>query len=223
MKWWPTLLLAVVAASAADAPRPCRLMPVGDSITEGGKTFSVYRYPLLKLLTDAGYRVEYVGSKVSDSPAGKLHHEGYGGRNAEYLATVVPEHFAQTPADIVLLHCGHNHFVDEHPVPGIVKATEQLIAACRKVNPRVTVLLAQVITSGKLPKYAYIPELNVALAELGKQLNTAEAPVVMVNQAEGWEPERDTITDKVHPNEQGAAKMAAKWFAALQTVLGPAR
>lgn len=51
-----------------DLPHP----PVGDSITEGGKSFSNYRYPLWEKLHAAGYHVEFVGSRTSKSRVGPL-------------------------------------------------------------------------------------------------------------------------------------------------------
>lgn len=208
-----------VSAAQAGESKTWRIMPVGDSITEGGGSFSVYRYPLLKLLTEAGYAVEYVGSKASDSPAGKLRHEGYGGKNAEYIASIIGDHFREHPADLVLIHAGHNHFEHERPIPGICAATEKMIADIRATNPRVIVLLAQVVTSGKLPKYSYIPGLNKQLAELGKKLDTPDSPVIVVDQAAGWDWRADTVADHVHPNAQGAQKMARRWFDALAKVM----
>lgn len=199
----------------AMAAEPVRVMAVGDSITEGGKTFATYLVPLARRLKDAGYAVEFVGSR---GEAG-LRHEGYGGKTVEFLAEQVPAHFAATPAAVVLLHAGHNHFSEQRPVPGIIAATEKLISSFRRVNPRVTVLLAQVIPSGKLPKYDYIPELNVALAALASRLNSADQPVRLVNQADGFDWHTDTIDDHVHPNAAGAEKMATRWFDALRHVL----
>jgi lysophospholipase L1-like esterase len=214
------LTLALPAAPAVNAPaKTYRIMPVGDSITEGGKSFSNYRLPLLEKLTAAGYHIEYVGSRKSDSPRGPLPHEGYGGKTAEFLATAAPKSFRDHPADIVLLHAGHNHFAEENPVEKIVAANESMIRAFRETNPHVIVCLAQVIPSGKLPKYAYIPKLNEQLAELAERLNTPDHPVILVNQAETFDPEKDTIQDKVHPNEQGAEKMATQWFNALTKIL----
>jgi lysophospholipase L1-like esterase len=194
-------------------------MPVGDSITEGGKTFSTYRVPLLEKLRAAGYRVEYVGSRTRPSPLGPLQHEGYSGKNAEYLARVVGKSFHDHPADVVLLHAGHNHWAEQKPVPGIIAATESMIATFRAQNPRVVVLLAQVIPSGKLPKYAYIPELNLQIAALAARLDRPDQRVILVDQARGFDPIEDTISDHVHPNARGAEKMASKWFDALVTVL----
>lgn len=214
-------LLAFTAWSVASATEQkiYHILPVGDSITEGGGNFSNYRYPLLKKLTAAGYRVEFTGSRTSASPVGPLRHEGYGGKNAEFLAGVLENYFRTNSADIVLIHSGHNHTNTEAPVRGIVAATEALIRTARNANPHVIVLVAQVIPSGKLPKYEYIPELNVELAKLPARLTTQESPVIGVNMADGFNWRTDTISDHVHPNSLGAEKMAAKWFAALTNAL----
>ena len=111
--------------------RAVKLVFVGDSITEGGSTFSNWRYPLWEKLYTAGYLVEYTGTRKSPSRIGDLPHEGYGGKNSGFLAATVPANFEKSPADIVLLHAGHNHFAEEKPVPQILKDTEALIAAFR--------------------------------------------------------------------------------------------
>ena len=214
--------LAFAAHATAAVPQPpVRLMAVGDSITAGADFFSNYRYPLWEKLFAAGYVVEFTGTQTSATRIGPLAHEGYGGKNTEYLAAAVPEKFRTHPADIVLLHSGHNHTVEEKPVPGIIAATEKLIASFREVNPHVTVLLAQVIPAGKLPKYSYLPELNAALAALAARLDQPGQRVVPVDQATGFDWTTDTVADLVHPNAQGAEKMAQAWFAALQKILPP--
>ena len=81
-----------------------------------------------------------------------------------------------------------------------------------------TVLLAQVITAGKLPKYSYIPELNAELARLAEKISTPAQPVIIVDHATGFDWRTDTIADLVHPNAAGAAKMAQRWFVALQAL-----
>jgi lysophospholipase L1-like esterase len=213
------LVLLTLLPPLHGAQKTYRIMPVGDSITEGGESFSNWRYPLWEKLFSAGYLVEYVGSRKSPSRIGDLAHEGYGGKNSGFLAATVPGNFKKHPADVVLLHAGHNQFADQKPVPRIVEDTEELIAGFRAVNPEVIVLLAQPITSGKLPKYSYIPELHGELAKLASRLDRAESPVRIVPQGEGFDPHKDTVADLVHPNESGAAKMAGRWFEALVKVL----
>lgn len=208
----------VLAADLA-GQRIYRIMCVGDSITAGGTNFSSYRFPLWEKLFTAGYLVEYVGTQTNLSRIGPLKHEGYGGKTAEFLAANVGERFRKLPADVVLLHSGHNHKSEEQPVDGIVAATERMIGSFRESNPQVIVLLAQVIPSGKLPKYSYLPLLNEELAKLAAKLNSPTQPVVLVNQADGFDWATDTVKDKVHPNARGAEKMAARWFVALTNVL----
>jgi acyl-CoA thioesterase-1 len=200
-----------------------RIMCVGDSITEGSGSFPAYRLGLWRKLTAAGHSVEFVGSRVTPNAGNTLEHEGYGGKTAEYVASVLPVTFAAHPADVVLIHSGHNHFDTDNPpdgpVPLIVEATESMIDTCRALNPEVTVLVAQVITSNKLPKYSYIPDLNVALAALAARKHTLAQPVYAVDLATGFNPATDTITDLVHPNAAGSEKMATKWFEALDAIL----
>lgn len=206
-------LLSFLFCSAA---APVRLLCVGDSITQGGKTFVTYRLPLDQKLRAAGLNFAFVGSQSSEGPHGPLWHEGYGGKNAEFLAGILPQKLKQAKPDIILLHCGHNHSAEEKPVPGIIASERAMIEAARKQNPMVVVLLAQVIPSGKLPKYAYLPELNQAQVLLARELSRPDAPVMIVDLATGFDPQKDTILDKVHPNAQGAEKMSAKWLVALQ-------
>ena len=87
------------------------------------------------------------------------------------------------------------------------------------MNPTVIVLLAQVIPAGKLPKYSYLPELNAELAHLAAKLHAPAQPVLLVDQATGFDWRTDTGGDFVHPNAAGGAKIAQRWFEALQPLL----
>ena len=213
-------LLLGAALSGAAEPAPSRIMAVGDSITQGGgKTFATYRLLLVEKLKAAGVRCEFVGSRPTEGSATPLWHEAYGGKNAEYLASILEAKLKAHPADIVMLQAGHNHFVEEKPVAGIVAAHREMVATARRLNPKAIVFIAQVIPSGKLPKYAYIPDLNVALAALVKELHRPEQPVYLVDLATGFDPAKDTIADLVHPNASGAEKIAQRWSEALTKVL----
>lgn len=203
------------ATSAEPARQLWRIMPVGDSITQG----TSWRPVLADKLKAAGVGFEYVGSQG----VAPLRHEGYGGKNVEFLAKTVPANFSNAPADIVLLHCGHNHFAEEKPVPGMIAATERLIVDLRSRNPRVVVLLAQVIPSGKLPKYSYIPEFNVELGQLARRLHSPAQAIVLVDQSAGFDWTVDTGSDLVHPTAAGGAKIAQRWFEALVPILSAPR
>lgn len=64
--------------------------------------------------------------------------------------------------------------------------------------------MAQVVESGKLPKYSYIPDLNKEIAKMVKSLHSKQ--VVLVNQSKGFDWKTMTIADKVHPNQKGVSR-----------------
>src|SRR5260370_6125031 len=49
---------------------PVKIMPVGDSITEGKYTQGGYRKPLYQLLKDNGYSATFVGKEDNGDPCG---------------------------------------------------------------------------------------------------------------------------------------------------------
>lgn len=195
------------------------ILGLGDSITEGGSAFKTYLHLLSQQLFTARYNVEFIGPNSDKSGMSNIKNAGYGGKNVEFLENCIDSIYTKYPANIVLLHAGHNHFSDENPVPGIVAAHKSIIKKIKAINPEVEIFVAQIITSGKLPKYSYIPKLNQQILLMVKQLHDEGHFVTIVNQAKGFNWKVDTIEDKVHPNEKGAKKMADKWFSSLIEIL----
>ena len=201
-----------LSAHSKDTPT---ILAIGDSITQGGKTFICYRQVLIPELRKRNIGFTFIGPNQDAVSA----HAGYGGKNTRYLLSITKDVYSRYPADIVMIHSGHNSFSKDKPVPGIIHDTEAMIDNIREINPDVIVLLAQVIPSGKLPKYSYIPELNQELSSLFGRLNKLWQSIILVNQAEGFHWKTDTVNDKVHPNASGAKKMAEKWIDALLPLL----
>lgn len=191
------------------------ILALGDSITTTGKDFVGYRQVLIPELRKKGLAFEFIGPNKDATSA----HAGYGGKNTNYLLRISKDIYSRYPADIVLIHSGHNSFSEDKPVQGIIHDTEAIIENIRNINPGVTILLSQVIPAGKLPKYSYIPELNKELASLSERLISKGYFIILVNHAEGFDWKTDTVEDKVHPNANGAKKMAQKWMDALIPLL----
>ncbi|MBP5285141.1 MAG: hypothetical protein ILO34_03415 [Kiritimatiellae bacterium] len=223
------IAIAVAIAPCVSHPAPAEtpsakkhvsICCVGDSITEGGASFRSYRVPLESELAAAGYEVEWKGSHATPASGSSRAHEGWSGKSAEQVAAIYARNADADVADVLLLHAGHNHDAEREPperiVSAVVGAHRRIIAAARERNPKVKVLYAQVIESGKLPKYSYIPALNEAIARTAAELSRPSSPVVCVDMATGWNWAEDTVADKVHPNAKGAEKMATKWLAALR-------
>ena len=210
--WGLILCVSGLSAHSKDTPT---ILAIGDSITQGGKTFICYRQVLIPELRKRNIGFTFIGPNQDAVSA----HAGYGGKNTRYLLSITKDVYSRYPADIVMIHSGHNSFSKDKPVPGIIHDTEAMIDNIREINPDVIVLLAQVIPSGKLPKYSYIPELNQELSSLFGRLNKQWQSIILVNQAEGFHWKTDTVKDKVHPNASGAKKMAEKWIDALLPLL----
>lgn len=210
------LLLLMGACLAQDKPvgKPT-LLCIGDSITQGGEAFVGYRQVLIPELRKRGVSFECIGPQRDETSA----HAGYGGKNTAYLKSISQEIYQKYPADIVLIHSGHNSFSKDKPVPGILADTETIIRNIHTINPKAKVLLAQVIPSGKLPKYDYIPDLNRQFPELAKRLNKEGMSVTIVNLEDGFDWRNDTVADQVHPSASGARKMADQWLKALLPLL----
>jgi len=193
------------------------VLGLGDSVTRGGETYQSFLFPLWEKLFAAGYSFDFVGPNESTYLNKTLSNSGFGGKTTEYLAAQTNRIYQRYPADIVLLHADHNYFDTENPIAGIIKAQQSIIHTILKINPEAKILVAKVITSGKLPKYSYIPALNEAIEQMVKQMDSKN--VFLVDQAKGFDWEKHTIADKVHTNLAGAEKMAEVWFVALKQIL----
>ena len=222
-------ICAFAHCAAETAASEFSVCAVGDSITQGGSAFTSHRIALERRFSELGWSVEWKGTRVDASWGSTNPCEGYSGKNAEFIAGQYEAHAPEVAADVLLLHAGHNYnagdaslsptpMSEEDIVAAVTNAHARIIAAARAQNPNVIVLYAKVITSGgnRAVKYSYIPALNDAIAVNAAGLDTEASPVVVVDMADGWNYATDCVSDCVHPNDTGAAKMAAKWIAAFQ-------
>ena len=201
----------------ANMEKELSILGLGDSITEGGAEFDSYLFPLDSMLKTAGYHIKFIGPRQTTQNNHTLHHAGFSGKNVEFIAKKIDSIYTVFPADIILLHSGHNHFVEEKPVKGIINAQKKIIDLILQKNPRAIIFVSAVITSGKLPKYEYIPELNQEIEAMVKTLHNKQ--VVFVDQQKNWDWTKFTIHDKVHPNTRGAIKIGENWFRAINKII----
>lgn len=192
------------------------VMGLGDSITAGGSKNPSYLFSLSEKLEQEGYMANFIGSRQSTLDAKTINHSGFGGMNAEFLDMHIDSIYREFPADVVLLHAGHNYFVENKPVSVILAAQRSIISKIININPNARIFVAQVIESGKLPKYSYIPELNDGIKLMVKDLGKTWSGIYLVDLAASFDWQSDTIEDRVHPNAQGSEKIAETWFRALE-------
>jgi lysophospholipase L1-like esterase len=135
--------------------------------------------------------------------------------------------------DVVLLHIGTNDIGNAplgDPTPTIDQAAANvglIIDTLRapSANPNVKVLLARVVpllpaASGYGARSGLISEYNDRLSALAAAKSTAQSPVIIVDQFNGFSPSGQHF-DGIHPNLYGEWLMADRFQIALQAVLNP--
>jgi acyl-CoA thioesterase I len=201
-----------------------KIMAVGDSITQADADHDSYRRPLWQSLQGAGYRVDFVGSQTEHRRGPAPHsdfdrdHEGHWGFRTDEVLDVLPPSASAAGADIVLLHLGHNDVFERQSNGSTLGELSAIIDVVRGANPRVTVLLAQIIPTENDSVNQDIEDLNAAIPGLAASRSTAASPVIVVDHYSGFDGRRDTY-DGVHPSADGEQRMASVWLNALRPFL----
>lgn len=216
------LLLAAVLVIPRTTGEPrIRIMPLGDSVTQGAADADSYRRPLWNLLKKTNARIDFVGSMKMNYPNAlpahsnfDMDHEGHWGWRTDEVLAKIDSWAEQAAPDIVLLHLGINNILQKQGNKDTVVELRQIILVLRKHNPRVEILLAQLIPVADTTANVQVQKLNGLLPDMAKSITTDDSPVHIVNQYEGFDAFKDT-NDGLHPNESGIVKMAQRWHEAL--------
>jgi len=231
------LIGGVLAVRATAGQEVLRILPIGDSITQGAYPWQTYRYPLWKGLVDAGLPVTFVGSKTGNSSQNSSYpnyrgrvfprnHEGHGGwRASDLLDGCLETHRCiftnegtlfqwingYTP-DIALLFIGTNDILQQNDYLNTAINVWFIIEVLRSDNPDVSIFLA------KIPplrgRDSQVRILNYLYGLVAQFSTTARSPVRTVDMFTGFDFVRDTY-DLIHPNTSGEAKIAGKFLSAI--------
>ncbi|MBD1842184.1 cellulose-binding protein [Cyanobacteria bacterium FACHB-63] len=209
-------------ASVDGTPTSIRIMPLGDSITQADRNHNSYRRPLWLRLRAAGYDVNFVGSTKShylgNAPKSDFDpdHEGHWGWEVDEVLAQVDRWSEAAKPDIVLIHLGTNDILRGQNFDSTIAELRKLIETMRKRNPRLKILIAQLIPSSG--GETLTQQFNQQIVVLARSMNSQISPVILVDQFSGFDVRQDTY-DGLHPNESGEQKMADRWFQSLDKVL----
>ena len=210
--------------SPAQGQETIRIMPLGDSITEGKDGDATYRYFLWHHFQDQGLGVDFVGSKNGVRGDGlpkyadfDQDHEGHSGWTAEKMAQWADNFAQHAHPDIVLVHLGTNDVLRGRVNTSTRDYLETIIGHLRVANPQVIILIAEIIPIAG--KTSQVQDLNVMIRNLASETTTTNSPVIAVDQYTGFNINTD-LYDGVHPSESGYEKMADRWYAAVAAALG---
>src|SRR5690349_14319971 len=207
------------SAAAAVASRPIKIMPLGDSITwgVGSSTTSSYRAALwTRLVNQAGYAVDFVGSQQSGSLP-DTDNEGHSGWRIDQIAADVNGWLATYQPDVVLLHIGTNDMNQNYQVDTAPQRLGALIDQILAARPAATVLVAKIVPALDATIQARINAYNAAVPGVvsarGSRVKLVDLSVLS----------SADLNATLHPNDNGYARMAVRWYSALEGVLADGR
>ena len=203
-----------------------KVLPFGDSLTQGDGTPSAYRYELFRFYTEADIPFVFVGGAVSADdrmPAAYRRHCGRGGATTPGLLNylipgtdVYSEDWvnAVREAEVVLLYVGTNDayrgVADDFP-----KNLMALLDRFYELNPSLIVYIATLRSRSKLD------EKKLAINDFILSLDTEEyyrttGREIHTVDLNGRRVPRNLPTDypvdDAHPNEIGNRKLAEAWY-----------
>ena len=217
-----------------------RIMPFGDSITQGVESYDgqnggpaedarvAYRYALNQLLTQGGYAFDFVGrlqdGETATPPLTRARHEGYGGETTQQLAdNRMPGALTANTPDVILIHAGTNDITNSAtasatPMQGLL----QTVQTWSTTNQPVKVVVAEIIKLRSGATYAErVAPLNAAVTTMINQNFAAASDTSMtVSQADMYDasiamtPVSDDVSG-LHPSRAGYDAMAQVWYDAL--------
>ncbi|MGX7673943.1 cellulose binding domain-containing protein [Plantactinospora sp. DSM 117369] len=205
-------LLAIGPASA-ESNGGVRVMPLGDSITDGLNVPGGYRIELWQKFVAGGYRIDFVGSQFNGPPSlGDHDHQGHSGWTIAQIDANVVNWLRATTPRTVLLHIGTNDMFSQSA--GAPQRLSTLIDKITNTAPEAEVFVASIIrlngADSQVRTYnAAIPGIVQSKVNAGKRVHFVDMyPALGAGD----------LADGVHPNAGGYAKMATVWFNALRAV-----
>lgn len=206
-----------VDSSITPPTQTVRIMPLGDSITEGIDGHPSYRRALWHSLQQGGYNVDFVGntnnlnSELNDFD---LDHEGHSGWEAGEIDRDLNQWLTTINPDIVMLHVGTNDLTNGQDDASTLQEISSIINKLRVKNSSVVILLAKIIPMRHYDTATFNSQIDQFVADR----NSEQSPIVVVDQYTGYDAELDSF-DNYHPNASGEEKIARKWMTALQSFL----
>ena len=236
--------IALPAAAQQILPAPLRVMPMGDSITEGGDGAGGFRRPLFDKLTAAYGMPNFVGERNmrQSDPADFVDpdEDGFSAYRIEQIMTgkgfwhapAIDQRLLDWDPAIVTLHAGTNDAQQDwyfdgdasQGIPSAIDRLDQLVSRIVRFNPEIYIVVAQIIPANAPASQVtmdYIVRLNALIPAMVARHQQRGDRVSMVDMYTPMLSHPNP--DGIHPDTAGYAVMADVWFAGIQAALGGAQ
>jgi lysophospholipase L1-like esterase len=214
-----TTALLPATPAVAESNGGTRVMPLGDSITEGTQVPGGYRIGLWQRLTGGNYRVDFVGSQFNGpSSLGDHDHEGHPGWRIDQIDANIVTWLRNTAPRTVLLHIGTNDVLQNHDVANAPARLSALVDRITSTAPNADVFVATIIPMANQGQEAAGRAYNATIPGMVQSKKNAGKRVHLVDMHAALT--TADLIDGVHPTATGYDKMAATWYTALRAVSG---
>lgn len=194
---------------------PCRVMPLGDSITDGYNVPGGYRIRLEDLALADGHGIDFVGG-LRNGPVDLLDqdHEGHSGWRIDQVQSIIGARMTVFAPDIVLLHIGTNDIAQNYALGGAGTRLARLVNTITALNPDALVVVSTIIPASSGIYEARIGRYNTVLSSVVTSLQAGGAHVTQVDLHAALT--TADLADGVHPTQTGYEKMADGWYPAIE-------
>ncbi len=197
----------------------CKIMPLGDSITDGTGYDGGYRVQLFARAIADDKNITFVGS-LSNGPDQidgvdfPQSHEGHFAWTINQVDGLIPDPALGPEPHIVLLHLGTND-VNQNQVSGAADRLGSLIDQIVERLPDTLIVVAKIIpepsqANGIDTYNAAVPGVVQSRIDQGKHL-------LLIDQFTGFP--TSELGDGVHPNQAGYERMGNVWYEAIKDYL----
>jgi lysophospholipase L1-like esterase len=220
------LLIALLAPACGNdrvnAKSATRIMPLGDSITDGYGIPGGYRIDLWREVKDSGIDVDFVGS-LQNGPTslGDRDHEGHTGWRIDQIQASVDGWIRAYQPNVVLLLIGTNDILRQYRVPAASERLGSLIDRIYTLRPATKIVVSTIPPTANMTANVQIASYNAAVRKVVRTRAAARRPIWFVDGC-GRFTSAD-LADGVHPNAAGYRKLAHAWHATLVKVLASTR
>ena len=197
----------------------CKVMPLGDSITDGTGFSGGYRVELFAKAIADKKNITFVGS-LSNGPntvsgvSFPKSHEGHFGWTIKQVDDLIPDPALNPAPHIVLLHLGTND-INQGMTSGAPERLGSLIDQIISKLPNALIVVAKIIPEPS--KASDITSFNNAVPQVVQSRANAGKHVILVDQFTGFP--SSELGDGVHPNQAGYSRMAGVWYPAIKAYL----
>jgi hypothetical protein len=199
---------------------PCKVLPLGDSITFGINYEGSYRVELFKKAVTAGQNITYVGTQTNGpamAPGTNVpfpnHHEGWSGYTISMILAKAANDVQFSP-HIILLHAGTNDTYMSDP-SGAPMRLSSAVDSLASMFPNALIVVAKIIPYPS--QMANVNLINDSIPSMVAAKQSAGKHVILVDLNTGFDTKTMLSSDTIHPNQTGYDWMGDTWYG----VVGP--